>query len=141
MTMKVRVCKKCGHHNPVDTWSCANCGATLSVDTIIELDNSQSEEGGQQSTGTYRNSGYAERKEQMVQNPLILDLQRGNDQQRRASSYKLSKLKDPSIVPYLIIAYNDPDFGVRRNVVEGLRNIGTKEAKEYLNMTGPQKLL
>jgi len=36
MTTKVRVCEKCNEQNPIDAWSCASCGATLSVDTITE---------------------------------------------------------------------------------------------------------
>lgn len=47
----MRVCKKCGEHNPVDAWSCSNCGATLSVNTIFELDEAQTEQSDQQSKG------------------------------------------------------------------------------------------
>jgi hypothetical protein len=37
--MKIRVCSKCGAHNPLDVWNCARCGVTLGVHTINELDN------------------------------------------------------------------------------------------------------
>jgi hypothetical protein len=63
---------------------------------------------------------------------LINQLQSGNDQQRRAASYKLGKSKDQSAVPALISAYNDKDSSVRQNVIDGLRLIRTKEATEFL---------
>ena len=62
---------------------------------------------------------------------LTTDLATGNDRQRRAASYKLSKLQDPSTVPHLIAAFKDTDHSVRRNVVVALRTIGTKEAIEF----------
>ena len=64
---------------------------------------------------------------------LISQLHNGNDKQRRASSYKLSKSKDPAAVPALIQAYNDTDSSVRQNAVSGLRAIGTQEALDFLN--------
>jgi len=64
---------------------------------------------------------------------LISQLHNGNDKQRRASSYKLSKSKDPAAVPALIQAYNDSDSSVRQNAVNGLRTIGTQEALDFLN--------
>lgn len=69
----------------------------------------------------------------MDKQQLIRELQNGDDQQRRAASYKLGKSKDPSVVPALINAYYDPDAGVRQNVIRGLHNIGSKEAIEFLN--------
>ena len=63
---------------------------------------------------------------------LITDLATGNDRQRRAASYKLLKLHDPSTVPDLIAAFEDKDHSVRRNVIAALRAIGNKEAIEFL---------
>lgn len=63
---------------------------------------------------------------------LITDLTTGNDRQRRAASYKLIKLQDPSAVPYLIAAFKDKDHSVRRNVIAALQAIGTEEAIEFL---------
>jgi hypothetical protein len=63
---------------------------------------------------------------------LITQLQNGNDKQRRVASFKLSKSKDPSVVPALISAYNDKDSSVRQNVFDGLRSIGSKEALDFL---------
>jgi len=67
---------------------------------------------------------------------LKTNLATGNDRQRRAASYKLSKLKDPSTVPDLITAFNDNDPGVRQNVISGLLAIGTKDAIEFLEAKG-----
>jgi len=64
---------------------------------------------------------------------LISELQASNVQQRRAASYKLSKYKDPIAVSALIQAYNDTDGSVQQNVITGLRNIGSKEAVDFLN--------
>lgn len=36
--MRIRICPKCGKHNPAQTWHCVKCGQTLSVDTLVELD-------------------------------------------------------------------------------------------------------
>jgi hypothetical protein len=63
---------------------------------------------------------------------LATQLQNGNDRQRRVASYKLSKSKDPSVVPALMSAYNDKDSAVRRNVFDGLRSIGSEEALDFL---------
>jgi hypothetical protein len=63
---------------------------------------------------------------------LLSHLESGNDRQRRAASYRLGKLRDPTVVPHLIRAYSDTDPGVRLNVVDSLRNIGTPEALEFL---------
>ena len=38
--MKVRACPSCGKHNPENSWSCADCGATLSMNTLIDLEDS-----------------------------------------------------------------------------------------------------
>jgi hypothetical protein len=64
---------------------------------------------------------------------LITELQQGNERQRRAASYKLGKSKDPTAVPALINAFNDPDGTVHQNVRDGLRNIGSQEALDFLN--------
>lgn len=34
--MKVRVCPKCGKHNLENAWSCADCGQTLSMNTLVD---------------------------------------------------------------------------------------------------------
>ncbi len=70
--------------------------------------------------------------EQQLQN-IIIELQNGNDRQRRASSYKLSNSKNPLAVPALIHAYNDSDSSVRQNAIDGLRAISTQEAIDFLN--------
>lgn len=36
--MKIRICSECGTHNVATAWSCTNCGETLSINTIVELD-------------------------------------------------------------------------------------------------------
>ena len=36
--MKVRVCPKCGKHNLEDAWLCIECGETLSLNTLTEVD-------------------------------------------------------------------------------------------------------
>lgn len=36
--VKVRVCPKCGHYNEENAWSCVNCSHTLSIQSIVELD-------------------------------------------------------------------------------------------------------
>jgi hypothetical protein len=36
--MKVRICPNCGKHNPEDTWNCANCGETLSMNTLADVE-------------------------------------------------------------------------------------------------------
>jgi hypothetical protein len=63
---------------------------------------------------------------------LITELQQGNDRQRRAASYNLGKIKDPAAVSALIDAFKDKDSSVQRNVVDGLRAIGSKEALDFL---------
>lgn len=63
---------------------------------------------------------------------LLVHLESGNDRQRRAASYRLGQLKDPTAVPHLIRAYNDVDPGVRENVIDALRIIGTREALDFL---------
>jgi hypothetical protein len=63
---------------------------------------------------------------------LVTQLHIGNDRQRRASSYRLSKSKDPSVVPELISAYYDKDSSVRQNAYDGLRSIGSEEALDFL---------
>ena len=36
--MKVRVCPKCGKHNPESVWHCADCGETLGVNTLVDTE-------------------------------------------------------------------------------------------------------
>ena len=36
--MKVRVCPNCGKHNEEDAFSCADCGTTLSMKTLMDVD-------------------------------------------------------------------------------------------------------
>lgn len=71
---------------------------------------------------------------------LIFDLQNGSDRQRRAASYKLGNSKSPAAVNALISAYRDPDASVKQNVVNGLANIATPEALDFLNSIGRAKL-
>ncbi len=35
--MKIRICPICGRHNPVESWHCVQCGESLSVDTITDM--------------------------------------------------------------------------------------------------------
>ena len=65
-------------------------------------------------------------------NKLILDLQNGNDRQRRIASYRLGKSKNPDAVPALISAFNDTDSSVRQNVINGLKSIGSDGAIAFL---------
>jgi hypothetical protein len=41
--MKVKLCPKCGKQNDVDAWNCADCGATLSMNTIVDMGDIQSQ--------------------------------------------------------------------------------------------------
>jgi hypothetical protein len=68
---------------------------------------------------------------------LLLHLRSGNDRQRRSASYKLGKLRDPTVVPHLIRAYTDTDAGVRQNVINALETIGTTKALDFLNQVQP----
>lgn len=75
---------------------------------------------------------------------LISELQNGNDQKRRAASYKLRNFKEPAAVKALINAYADADSSVRQNALDGLRAIGSQEAQEFLiskgqSITSPEK--
>ena len=36
--MKVRICPKCGRHNPENSWSCEDCGETLPMNTLFDPD-------------------------------------------------------------------------------------------------------
>lgn len=71
---------------------------------------------------------------------LIWDLQFGDDQQRRAASYKLGKSNNPAAVPALIYAYNDKDDSVQRNAIDGLRKISSQEALDFLDSHKIQRL-
>jgi hypothetical protein len=35
--MKVRICPQCGKQYNENAWSCADCGATLSMNTIVDI--------------------------------------------------------------------------------------------------------
>jgi hypothetical protein len=39
--MKVRICPNCDTYNPPDAWSCAQCGHTLSINTLADVDHAQ----------------------------------------------------------------------------------------------------
>lgn len=39
--MNIRICSKCGKHNLENAWSCADCGETLSLKTLIDAKNTQ----------------------------------------------------------------------------------------------------
>ena len=67
---------------------------------------------------------------------LILDLQNGNDKQRRIASYRLGKSKNPEAVPALILACNDSDGSVRLNAIFGLQKIGSEDAIAFLDSKG-----
>ena len=41
--MKVKVCPECGKHNSENAWSCADCGTTLALNTLIDTDDFQAE--------------------------------------------------------------------------------------------------
>jgi len=69
-------------------------------------------------------------------NKLILDLQNGNDRQRRIASYQLGKSKNPDAVPALIHAFDDTDSSVRQNVINGLKSIGSEGAIAFLESKG-----
>ena len=43
--MKVKICPKCSHQNSPNVWSCNLCGATLSVKTIVEVDDAIFDDG------------------------------------------------------------------------------------------------
>jgi hypothetical protein len=60
------------------------------------------------------------------------NLKFGDDRERRVASYKLGRSNDPGAVPILIQAFSDPDSSVHQNVIDGLTNIRTKEALEFL---------
>lgn len=36
--MKARICLECDHQNKENAWNCENCGATLSIEAIVDLD-------------------------------------------------------------------------------------------------------
>lgn len=78
--------------------------------------------------------------QEQVQN-LISELQNGNERQRRAAAYKLRNFKDEIVVQALIGAYTDSDSSVRQNAVDGLRLIGTEEARNFLISHGQTERL
>jgi len=41
--MRVKVCPNCGKHNSENAWNCDDCGATLSMKTLVDTDEFQSE--------------------------------------------------------------------------------------------------
>jgi hypothetical protein len=67
---------------------------------------------------------------------LIARLQDGDLQTRRLASDELRLANDPLAVAPLIRAYGDVDGAVRENVVYALRNIGSKEALDFLSSKG-----
>jgi hypothetical protein len=36
--MKIKICPKCGKQNDEDAWNCVDCGTTLSMKTLVEVD-------------------------------------------------------------------------------------------------------
>ena len=36
--MNTRVCQNCGHYNNADSWACVQCGSTLGIDTLKEIE-------------------------------------------------------------------------------------------------------
>ncbi len=66
----------------------------------------------------------------------IVQLQNGDDRERRAASYALGKSNDPMAVRALMSAFNDTDGSVRQNALMGLRAAGTAEATEFLAAHG-----
>jgi len=41
--MKIKLCPECGKHNSENAWNCVDCGTTLSMKTLIDTDDAQSE--------------------------------------------------------------------------------------------------
>lgn len=39
--MNIRICPKCGKHNPESAWSCVDCGETLSLKTLVDANNTE----------------------------------------------------------------------------------------------------
>jgi len=66
--MKVKVCPECGKHNSESAWSCDDCGTTLSMKTLIDTEDIQSE--GQQVL-----SEISSHFKQDVENVLETDIQ------------------------------------------------------------------
>ena len=66
--------------------------------------------------------------EQRRLDELIKQLETGDDRQRRAASYKLSKLKETEAVTALMHVIHDADDSVRRNAIAGLRSSGSDPA-------------
>jgi len=67
---------------------------------------------------------------------LMVQLQTGDTPQRRVASRKLRNAAEASSIAALIGAFNDPDNWVRRNVLDALGNIGSKEALDFLESKG-----
>jgi ribosomal protein S27AE len=40
--MKIRMCSQCGKQNDENVWNCVNCGATLSINTLVNIEDNQS---------------------------------------------------------------------------------------------------
>ena len=40
--MKVRICPKCGKHNPENSWSCEDCGETLPMNVLVSAEDERS---------------------------------------------------------------------------------------------------
>lgn len=43
--MQIRLCPKCGKQNGGNAWNCVDCGATLSMNTLVELENTRTSTG------------------------------------------------------------------------------------------------
>lgn len=72
-------------------------------------------------------------------NQLHSKLRHGNARQRSWVAYELGNTNDPEVVPYLIWAYNDTDETVRRTARDGLVANKSKEAQDFLGLTGLQE--
>ena len=67
---------------------------------------------------------------------LLKELQTGDTRQRREASLKLRNAANASTLPALTRAFHDSDNWVRRYGFEALRNIGSKEALDFLESNG-----
>ncbi len=63
---------------------------------------------------------------------LVRELENGDDRQRRAASYKLSKAQDKQARRALMGVIDDADSTVRANAIAGLRSINTAESRDFL---------
>ncbi len=79
--MKVRICPKCGKHNPENVWACGDCGHTLSVNALVDLGNDHES-----------SAPIAQPLSPNIMK-LLQDLQSGNAASREAAAEQLGRLK------------------------------------------------